>query len=99
MQVKIYPKVHSLKIAKRFYKAVKDGSKTFEIRFDDRDYKIGDRIRFKTGQYSLDQLHILNWYEVPGEWEITYKLTATDFPEGIKDGFCILGLKEVNKNG
>lgn len=33
---------HNLKILKKYFDRVKDGSKKFEIRFDDRDYKEGD---------------------------------------------------------
>ena len=39
-------KVHELKILKQFYDAVKDGTKTFEIRLNDRNYQVRDIIQF-----------------------------------------------------
>ena len=33
---------HTLKIEPQYLEAIKDGSKTFEIRKNDRDYKVGD---------------------------------------------------------
>jgi hypothetical protein len=35
-------KIHILKISPLYYKAVDTGVKTFEIRVNDRDFKIGD---------------------------------------------------------
>lgn len=37
-------KTHKLKILPEFYKAVYDGSKRFECRKADRDFKVGDRL-------------------------------------------------------
>lgn len=36
--------VHELKILPKYFKAQKDGIKNFEIRKNDRDYKVGDGI-------------------------------------------------------
>lgn len=38
---------HDLKIWPQFYKRVADGSKTFEIRNNDRDFQLGDTITLK----------------------------------------------------
>ena len=35
---------HKLKIQHCYYEAVKSGSKTFEIRYNDRNYQKGDRV-------------------------------------------------------
>ena len=35
---------HRLKIMPEFFQAVVDGSKTFELRKDDRGYKVGDEL-------------------------------------------------------
>jgi len=88
-------KIHSLKIAKKYFKAIKRGDKTFEVRNDDRNFQVGDLITFKTANYAFNQLHELRWYDAPGMWQVTYKLTSKDFPDGIKEGYCVLGIKEV----
>lgn len=38
---------HILKIAPEYFKAVENGSKTFEIRFNDRNFKHGDWVILK----------------------------------------------------
>lgn len=38
------PKVHTLKTEARFYDAIEAGLKPFEVRFNDRDYAIGDTL-------------------------------------------------------
>lgn len=35
---------HELKCWPKFFEAIRDGSKTFEIRKDDRDYRVGDML-------------------------------------------------------
>jgi len=49
--------IHHLKIEEKYLNAIKDGSKTFEIRFNDRDYQVGDILVFQdpreeNGQYA-----------------------------------------------
>lgn len=39
--------VHDLKIDQKFFAPVEKGIKTFEIRCNDRDFKVGDRICLK----------------------------------------------------
>lgn len=34
--------VHNLKIMSPFFVAIRDGTKTWEVRVDDRDFKVGD---------------------------------------------------------
>lgn len=40
-------KIHQLKIQKQHYDDIMSGVKTAELRFDDRDYEVGDLIFFK----------------------------------------------------
>ena len=39
--------VHELKILPEYYKAIINGQKTFEIRFNDRDFRVGDTLLLK----------------------------------------------------
>ena len=83
--------VHELRIARQYYEAISDGTKRFEIRYDDRDYRVGDYVHFlvKEGFYGSVTL--------TGElYRITYKLE--DVPEyGLKPGYCILGLRRSRR--
>mgnify|MGYP002763182630 FL=1 len=75
---------HDLKILPKYFKAVKAGKKKFELRKNDRDYKVGDEI------------HLEEWEPI-GEYtgrdivkEITYVLkNCEEF--GLKNGYCIIG--------
>ena len=39
-------KLHTLKILPKYYVAIINGEKTFELRKNDRDYRVGDLITF-----------------------------------------------------
>ncbi len=79
-----------LKIRTEYFEAVKSKAKLFEIRKDDRDYKVGYFIRLLeiesdgktfTGRYVFCR--------------ITYILRDAE-KYGLKKGFCILGIKIEN---
>ena len=75
--------MHELKIKPEYFEAVDSGSKRFELRKDDRNFHVGDRIELReweNGRYTGRNL----------VYFITYILR--DCPEyGLKDGYCILG--------
>lgn len=80
--------IHELKISPKYFDDVKSGNKRFEIRKDDRDYKVGDLITLKeyeNGQYTGREIK-----NIP----IRYILRNVTFEYGLMDGFCILGLQE-----
>ena len=75
-------KPHILKIAPIWFEAALHGAKRFEVRRNDRDFKEGDHIVLREWDgtdYTGRQ--ILGY--------IDYVLTAEDFPEGIKEGYCV----------
>ena len=75
---------HELKIRPKYFKAVVLGDKTFEIRKNDRNFRVGDIIVLHewnekcgyTGKHTLVY--------------ITYVMTDTEF---VKEGFAVLGIK------
>ena len=81
------PRIHDLKIMRQFYEAVVvNQTKTFEVRVNGRDYRVGDIIVFwevtevtreKTGVKSKPFI-------------ITYVLK--NFP-GLERGFCVFGVE------
>lgn len=78
---------HALKTQTEFYEAVDSGEKNFEIRKADRPFKVGDDLLlqdYKDGQYTGREL----------ERRIIYILQGA-FDFGLREGFVILGLKEL----
>lgn len=80
-------KVHDVKLGTTFFDDVKTGRKTFELRKNDRGYKEGDTIvlhEYKDGTMTGRTI----------AKKIVYMLE--DFT-GLEDGYCILGLGEVEE--
>lgn len=83
-EIELTGKIHELKILPEYYEAVKSGLKRFELRKNDRDYRVGDQIRFREWDGK-------NYTEnTIGSFVIKYVLK--DCPEyGLMDGYCIIG--------
>ncbi len=76
--------IHELKINPEYFKSVITGAKPFEIRRNDRDFKVGDFV-------ALNEFDDKSGYT--GEsalYEITYVMTSTEY---VKEGFAVLGIK------
>ena len=74
---------HFLKITPKYFLDLDSGRKTFELRKNDRDYKVGDMLVLREwffGSFTGNEL----------SFEISYILK--DVPEyGLKHGYVILG--------
>ena len=79
-------KIHILKIKDKYYQDLIRGRKSFELRKNDRDYKVGDLIHFVgiNGEEYNYNVYI-----------IVYVLK--DVPEyGLDKDYCILGIKKLD---
>ena len=79
-------KEHELKTWCEYFGAVACGEKTFEVRKNDRGFKVGDTVILKEYDYEVNVL--------TGKVErrkITYILDGGNF--GIEEGYCVLGLE------
>lgn len=81
--------LHELKIKSNFLNDIISNKKTFEIRKDDRNFKVGDIISFI---YSREDSYMFKGIY---RYEIIYKLAYCDFPEGLKKDYCLLGIRKV----
>jgi hypothetical protein len=83
---------HELKCWPEYFAALKDGTKTFEYRINDRNFNVGDRLRISEWDPIMaDNSDCPRGYT--GEYllfRVTYVLG--DF-EGLKTGYCVLGIK------
>lgn len=62
---KCMSKTHELKIYPKYFEAILDGKKTFEIRKDDRDFHVGDNVVLKEWdniKYSGREIHTIIKY-------------------------------------
>lgn len=82
--------VHHLKIKPEYLEAVASGKKTFELRRDDRGFKVGDilmLIKLDDKGNETDQVTRVR---------VTYILK--DCPQyGLKEGYAILGIAEESR--
>jgi hypothetical protein len=75
---------HALKTVPPFFKDVVEGKKTFEVRKNDRLFKVGDKLLLQ--EFHGDKYTGQEW-----EGHITYILDSSDF---CKKGFVIMGIQE-----
>ena len=79
-------RIHDIKLHENFADAVLCGEKNFEIRENDRGYQKGDKVRFKVVNNS--GLHV--FHDIENQlYMITYLLCGW----GLKDGYCVFGIK------
>lgn len=85
---------HALKTWPEYFKAIADETKNFEIRKEDRPFKVGDTL--------LIQEYVIGTkgtgYTGKEEWRmITFILRdAPGF--GLMDGYVIMGLRSISRN-
>lgn len=73
---------HYVKINRNYFDRIYDGVKTFEVRFNDRDYQVGDFLKFT----------IINIDGSSGSTVLSYKIVYVHSGLGMQDGFVILGI-------
>lgn len=100
---------HELKVHARFFSALADGRKPFEVRRDDQEppYRVGDVLRLRECEWNPPE-----WLGVAVGWlmctqgytgrevrrRVTYVLRHADFPEGVPEGWCVLGLERISES-
>lgn len=77
---------HDLKLHESWFDDVASGRKNFEIRKNDRDYKVGDTLILREwNENGYTSFAIFA--------EITYVLRHDNFPQGLCEGYCALGIR------
>ena len=82
-------RIHFLKITPQYFGDVVSGNKMFEVRKDDRGFMLYDTLVLMeyTDEFSGNFTVV----------SVQYILTSKDFPDGIKDDYCVLGLTPAQK--
>lgn len=79
--------IHNLKIEPRYFNDVAYGKKTFEIRYNDRNYQVNDVLylnEYKDGDYTGRGVYV----------KVRYVL---DDPRFLKEGYVALGVRLIGK--
>ena len=93
---------HDLKTWPKYFEAVRSQNKTFEFRYNDRDFEVGDTLCLLEWQPDADwdiDHRTRGYYTGRTEWRtITFILAATDDftqPEFVPDDWVIMAIKPV----
>lgn len=98
---------HALKIDEQWFDAVAAGTKNFEVRKNDRDFKVGDTLLIEEwdskvvdkGEGYESQFGPRGYTGRKAVATITFILRAEEFPIAIKEGYAVLGIKILETRG
>ena len=96
-------KLHELKILHKYLIDITTGRKTFELRKNDRDYQVGDLIRFIDVDYAGADWKLFHKDDIELEpcidenqlYRITYVLKDV-VKYGLDKDYCILAIKKLD---
>lgn len=85
---------HILKTDPLYWDAIAEGRKSFEVRFDDRGFDVGDTLELMR----IDRLDISSSYDGLDRLysKIIFILRGGQY--GIADGYCVLQLGKIVRN-
>lgn len=86
---------HVLKIMPRYGASVLAGDKRFELRYDDRDFKVGDTISFIPPNGRELLAHEDMYMRLTrARYVVTFVLTHDDMPGALGQGYVVLSISE-----
>lgn len=80
------PIEHELKTWQSYFHSIADGTKTFEIRRDDRGFRVGDTLRLREIEYGSGK------YTGREERRLITQILRHESDLGLMDGYAILSL-------
>ena len=86
-------KTHELKTDPQVYDAVAFGGKSFELRLNDRNFKVGDTLLLRRTEYSGIEMNAGMPLEFSGKesvWEVTHILHGPIY--GLNSGWVIMSI-------
>lgn len=84
-------KIHKIKIKEMYAERKFNGQKMFEVRLNDRDYQVGDVLRYEIVDRAYD--------DVPADKELLAdeKIIYIHSGYGLEEGFVILGVEPITR--
>lgn len=83
--MKCHTRVHTLKISDDNWDNIVLGRKKFEVRYNDRNYQLGDNIRFMSADGLFKRSNAEN--------ELFYEIIFVQSGYGLKEDFVVLGIE------
>lgn len=80
--------IHSIKIKKCYMLHILDGQKTFEVRFNDRDYQVGDVLYFHPLEDDDYDVYCGRDKGIP-----MFNITYVHHGMGMETGYVVLGIE------
>lgn len=74
---------HTLKIEQNYLKNLLSGVKKAEVRYNDRDYQVGDTLKFWISDFEINK----------SKW-VKFKITHIHSGLGLERGYVILSVEE-----
>lgn len=84
--------IHALKQETAYFQLTIKNKKNYEIRLNDRNFAVGDYIALN--EWDPIEKNYTGRSEI---CEIESILNSDDFPEGLKEGYVILGIAAINE--
>lgn len=94
MDIQENHKEHVLKTDHVVFQDVLDGNKTFEIRFNDRGYQVGDLVILKETEFTGEQMKSGQPLVYTGR-EIQKRISYVLSGYGLHEGWVILGIQDI----
>ena len=86
-------KTHTLKCWPEFFRAILDGTKTAEMRLNDRNFEVGDRLLLREYCPVAEFKGPTGYTGREAEVEVTHVLTGEAW--GVLDGFACMSIKHL----
>lgn len=79
--------IHDIKIERRYFNSIKEDRKTWELRYNDRDYHAGDYLLLREvefGKYTGNMIIVM------------VMMIQFDYKDVLKDGWIIMSIEKVD---
>lgn len=90
-------KIHELKTIPKYFKPLLERTKNFEIRINDRDFKVGDYLRLKEYSYGITKIGYVGYTGRELVVIVTYILRAEGSFFSFLDDYIIMAIRHLNK--
>lgn len=94
--------VHDLKVWPPYFDALADGSKPFEVRRDDRQFRVGDVLRLREWDLhpgTAQEIEAKGYTGREVTLRVTYVLAGLAAHQfGVAQGYCVLGLAALSRS-